>query len=145
MADGGGSEERLRIEALFAHDHFSQWLGVKILDVRPGYSKLELVVRPEMVNGFGIAHGGIVYSLADTALAFASNGSGETALSIENTICYSSTVKVGERVCAVGSRRSESKKLGVYDVEVFGENERLVALFRGTVYRPSQKGKSETP
>ena len=77
-------------------DAFSKWLGIKILDISKGYCQLQMQVRKELTNGFFIAHGGICYSLADSALAFAANSDGTQSLSIETSITYKKKVNNGD-------------------------------------------------
>src|SRR5678816_4709885 len=74
------------VDRMYNEDYFSQWLGIQRLEEEPGFCILQLEVRPEMTNGFGIAHGAITYALADSALAFASNSHGRKAVSIETSI-----------------------------------------------------------
>ena len=123
------------VAAMMAKDAFSQWLGVKILEVGPRRATISMRVREEMVNGFGVSHGGIVYSLADSALAFASNTHGRVTVSIENSITYPHPVQVGDELVAVAEEESASNRLGYYRVTVRREDGAIVALFRGTVYR----------
>src|SRR5437868_127900 len=98
------AEQRLAtavVNAMMARDAFSQWLGIRVQAVRPRQVTVSMTVRQDMVNGFGLAHGGIAYSLADTALAFASNTHGRVTVSIENSITYPSPVRVGDELTAV--------------------------------------------
>src|SRR5438105_4907306 len=93
------AEQRLAtavVSAMMARDAFSQWLGIRVQAVRPREATVSMTVREEMVNGFGLAHGGIVYSLADSALAFASNTHGRVTVSIENSITYPLPVRAGD-------------------------------------------------
>lgn len=122
------------VDAMMARDAFSQWLGISVVAVRPRKAVVSMVVRPEMVNGFGVAHGGIVYSLADTALAFAANTHGRVTVAIENAISYPRPVHVGDELVAEADEESASNRLGYYAVTVWRSDEK-VALFRGTVYR----------
>jgi acyl-CoA thioesterase len=126
--------ERL-VDAMMARDAFSQWLGIKVLAVRPRHAAVGMSVRAEMVNGFGVAHGGIVYSLADSALAFAANTHGRVTVAIENSIAYPKAVHVGDELVAVAEEESASSRLGYYRVTVRRGESEIVALFRGTVYR----------
>ena len=89
----------------------------------------------EMLNGFGIAHGGITYSLADSALAFASNGHGRMAVSVETSISHTKSLKEGDVILAVAEEKSVSDKIGVYYITIKKEDGETVALFKGTVYR----------
>jgi acyl-CoA thioesterase len=122
------------VERMFNADLFSQWLGITRVEEGPGYCTLEMTVRPEMVNGFGIAHGAITYALADSAFAFASNSMGRHAVSIETSINHIKAVHTGDRLRAVAEELSLSHKLGIYQVKVYRGDE-LVALFKGIVYR----------
>jgi acyl-CoA thioesterase len=123
------------VEAMMAKDAFSRWLGIKVQEIRPTSAIVTMRVREEMVNGFGASHGGIVYSLADTALAFASNTHGNMTVSIENSITYPHPVRVGDELVAVAEQESASTRLGYYRVAVRRQDGTIVALFRGTVYK----------
>lgn len=120
---------------MFAGDAFSQWLGIAVLSAAPGACELEMRVRPDMLNGFGILHGGVSYSLADSALAFASNSHGRQALSIETSISHVRAPRAGELLRAVAAELSLSARIGIYQVRVADEQDRTVALFKGTVFR----------
>lgn len=138
MTDASDPAQRLAervVEGMMAKDAFSQWLGIKVQEVRPSSATVSLVVREEMVNGFGVSHGGIVYSLADTALAFASNTHGAVTVSIENSITYPHPVRVGDELVAVCEEESASHRLAYYRVTVRRTDGTIVALFRGTVYK----------
>lgn len=123
------------VKTMYDGDAFSQWLGIKVLITEPGYCKLSMEVRDEMTNGFKIAHGGISYSLADSALAFASNGHGTHALSIETSISHLKPVKAGETIWAEAKEIKKTRSTGIYEVRVCIENEDLIAHFKGTVFR----------
>ena len=126
-------------EAMYNKDAFSQWLGIQALEIRPGYARLRIVVRPEMLNGFGIAHGGITFSLADSALAFASNSRGKQALSLDTSINHLVPVQNQTILVAEATEESLRNATGLYRVEVRNdETGDLVALFKGVVYRTSR-------
>lgn len=125
------------IDLMYNKDSFSQWLGIDRIDEGPGFCVLRMIVRKEMTNGFIIAHGGITYSLADSALAFASNSRGRHAVSIETSISHIAPVKAGDILLAKTQEISLSHKTGIYQVLVENQNEETVALFKGTVYRKS--------
>lgn len=120
---------------MMAADAFSRWLGIKILAVGPRQATVSMRVRDEMVNGFGVSHGGIVYSLADSALAFASNTHGRVTVSIENSITYPHPVMAGDELVAIAEEESASNRLGYFRVTVKRSDGTIVALFRGTVYK----------
>ena len=123
------------IDAMMNKDYFSQWLGIERLEEKDGFCKLRMTVRPEMCNGFEIAHGGISYSFADSALAFASNSHGRQAVSVETSISHIKPLKAGDVITATAEEKSRSNKIAIYDVRVEKENGELVALFKGTVFR----------
>jgi acyl-CoA thioesterase len=135
---GTSSEQQLAervVDAMMAADAFSRWLGIKILAVGPRQATVSMRVRDEMVNGFGVSHGGIVYSLADSALAFASNTHGRVTVSIENSITYPHPVMAGDELVAIAEEESASNRLGYFRVTVKRSDGTIVALFRGTVYK----------
>ena len=124
------------VDAMMEKDHFSQWLGIIRLEEREGYCRLQMVVRPEMCNGFEIAHGGITYSLADSALAFASNSKGKHALSIETSISHIRPLQAEDGIIATAREISDGNKISIYEVRIEKEEDgELVALFKGTVFR----------
>ena len=120
---------------MFKNDLFSQWLGISIINVGPGTCTLEMLVRPDMCNGFEIAHGGVIFSLADSALAFASNEHGPRALSINASISYTHKALPGHLLRAVVTEVSLTKHIGVYSIAVSTDAGKLIASFNGTVYR----------
>jgi acyl-CoA thioesterase len=122
------------IKKMYSNDAFSQWLGITIQDHGLGYCTLKMTIRPEMTNGFGIAHGGICFSFADSAFAFASNSHGQHAVSIETSISHTKAIKIGDTIEAEAILKSRSKKLGIYDVVVKNQHQEIVALFKGTVF-----------
>ena len=123
------------VDVMMEGDAFSRWLQVERLEEGPGHCTLRMMVREEMVNGFRIAHGGISYALADSALAFASNAHGIKAVSIETSISHLRPVQVGDILTAMATEDNLGKRTGVYRVEVMNQHGRLVALFKGTVFR----------
>ena len=123
------------VATMLAKDAFSKWLGLTLIDVRPRRATVRATVRPEMVNGFGVAHGGIAYSIADSALAFASNTHGKVTMSVESTITYPAPVHVGDVLTAIAKSEVEANRLGFYRVTVRNQKDEIVALMRGTVYK----------
>jgi acyl-CoA thioesterase len=126
------------IENMMQNDQFSQWLGIEIMESGLGWCKLKMTVRSEMINGFGVTHGGITYCLADSALAFSSNSHGKKAMSIETSISHTKRVNTDDVLIALSKELSLSNKLGVYEVIVSNQNNVVVALFKGTVFRSDQ-------
>jgi acyl-CoA thioesterase len=123
------------VAAMMAKDAFSRWLGITVLEVRPRFASVRMTVRDEMVNGFGVSHGGVAYSVADSALAFASNTHGRVTVSIENAITYPLAVRPGDVLTADAEEESASNRLAFYRVTVRRQDASIVALFRGTVYK----------
>lgn len=120
---------------MMERDAFSQWLGIEVLESAAGVSRLKMTVRAEMVNGFGVAHGGIAYSLADSALAFASNSYGRVSVAIENGMAYPEPVRVGDVLTAEAQEMGLGERIATYQVAVTNQNGKRVGVFRGTVYR----------
>ena len=120
-------------------DAFSQWLGINIIKVSEGFCKLEMRVRKEMTNGFNIAHGGISYSLADSALAFAANSDGIQSLSIETSISHTKKVLLGDTLIAETKEISKTNKSAVYTISITNQDNTEVAKFKGEVYRTKNK------
>jgi acyl-CoA thioesterase len=123
------------VAGMMAKDRFSQWLGITPMDIAPDTATTRLTVRPEMVNGFGVAHGGIAYSLADSALAFAANTHGKVTVAIDNGITYPAAVNIGDELTAVAEMESSTKRLAFFRVTVTNQNGETVAAFKGTVYK----------
>ncbi|MFN2428620.1 MAG: hotdog fold thioesterase [Cryomorphaceae bacterium] len=126
------------VEKMMKEDAFSKWLGIKQMVIEPGYAKLKLTVRPEMVNGFGIAHGGICYSLADSALAFASNGRGFVAVTSTTTISHFTAVQEEDVLVAETKELFLGEKSAHYQVAIRNQDDELVASFSGSVYRTAK-------
>ena len=120
-------------------DAFSQWLGIEIIESKEGYCQLKMTVRPEMCNGFGIIHGGVTFSLADSALAFASNAYGRLSVALECSISYPTPVNVGDTLFAEATEVNLSNKIGIYNIPVTNQNGMLVGAFKGTVYRTGKE------
>ena len=136
MSDGNEQAMAERVvNGMMARDAFSRWLGIEVVEIVPRRSVVRMTVRPEMVNGFGVAHGGIAYSVADSALAFAANTNGNVTVAIENGISYPRAIQAGDTITAVADEDSATNKLGFYRVTVRNQRDELVATFRGTVYR----------
>lgn len=126
------------IDEMYNKDAFSQWLGIERIHEDIGTSTIRMTIREEMCNGFGIAHGGITFSFADSAFAFASNSQGRKAMSVETSISHTTACQVGDVITAVAKEENLSHKLGIYTVTVKNQKEEIVALFKGTVYRTSK-------
>jgi acyl-CoA thioesterase len=126
------------VAKMMQHDLFSQWLGIKVDHIESGTCTLSLTVRKEMLNGFGIAHGGITYSIADSALAFASNSHGRQSVSVDTSINHIESLREGDQITAVAKEESLKNRFAFYSIEIRSQN-KLVALFKGTVYRTEKE------
>lgn len=126
------------VAQMMEHDAFSQWLGIDVVTVAPNAATVRMTVRPEMVNGFGVCHGGVTFSLADSALAFASNTHGRLTVSVENSIRYPAPVVPGDVLTATAVEEGASRRLAYFNVTVRKQGGDVVGLFRGTVYRTSR-------
>ncbi|NNK69350.1 MAG: hotdog fold thioesterase, partial [Flavobacteriaceae bacterium] len=113
------------VKNMYENDAFSQWLGISVDAISPGYCRLSMKVKDSMLNGFGLAHGGITYSLADSALAFASNSRGRHAVSVETSINHLEKLKSGDAVFAEATEVSLRNTIGLYRVEI-KSNSKLV-------------------
>jgi len=127
------------INNMLQNDAFSQWLGINVLESEPGYCKLSMKIRKDMTNGFGVCHGGVTFSLADSALAFASNSRGYVSLALENNINFTKKVSIGDTLFAETEELQNGRTIGVYKVHVTNQKDELVAEFRGTAFRSGQK------
>lgn len=123
---------------MLAQDAYSQWLGIEILECELGRCKVGMTVRKEMLNSMKKAHGGISYSLADTAFGFAANTHGKYAVSIETSINHIEALNEGDRLVAESVIEKVNTKLGFNVIEV-KRGEELVALFKGVVYRTQKE------
>lgn len=126
------------VDQMYENDAFSQWLGIERLEVFPGNCVLRMAIRPEMLNGFHISHGGIAYAFADSALAFASNSRGMQAVSVETSISHTAPLHAGDVITAIATEEHLGHKIAIYRVEVVNQHDHRIAIFKGTVYRTSK-------
>ena len=126
------------VDTMYNSDWFSQWLGIERIKVEEGHCILKMTIRKDMLNGFAIAHGGITFSLADSALAFASNSHGRKSVSIETSISHTESLKEGDVIMAEAEEINLSNKIGLYHITVSKQDGQKVAFFKGTVYRTSK-------
>jgi acyl-CoA thioesterase len=127
------------VNHLMAQDAFSQWLQLQIIEVQEGYSKISMVVRPEMVNGFGIAHGGITFAMADSAFAFACNNRNNLSVALDVSISFTKAVQMADTLTAEAKEIHNGKSTGVYLITVINQKNEPVALFKGTCFRTGKK------
>lgn len=123
------------VDHMLQQDAFSQWLGIELLEIREGYSRLRMTIRKEMVNGFGIAHGGIAFSLADSAFAFACNNRNNLSVALDTNISFTRAVQVGDTLTAEATEIHNGRSTGVYSIGIFNQRNEQVALFNGTCFR----------
>lgn len=127
-------DARRAVERMLRDDRFTRWLGASIVSLEPGTCTLEMTVREEMLNGFGMCHGGVIYSLADSALAFASNSRNKVAVSIDTSLSIPASATSGDTLRAVAHEIDRGEKIGHYSVSVTKADGGRVGLFKGTVY-----------
>lgn len=122
------------VSKMMEKDAFSQWMGIEIKEIKPGYCLLISDLKDDMLNGFQILHGGICYSLADSALAFASNAYGKKCVSIETSISHTRPVKINDQLTTECIELNRGKSYGIYQVMIKNQEKKTVALFKGTVH-----------
>lgn len=122
-------------DKLMEHDRFSKWLGIQLLDVKDGYSKLQMTLREEMLNGFGIAHGGVTFAFADSAFAFACNSDGKITVALDVSITFPAAGRAGDILTAEAKAVNRTRRTGLYLIEVKNQHNELVGLFKGTCYK----------
>jgi acyl-CoA thioesterase len=127
------------VASMMASDAFSQWLGIEVVEVAPRRSTCRMTVREEMVNGLGVTHGGIAFSLADSAFAFACNTHGMVTVSIENSVTYPAPIRSGDVLTAVAEEEASSGRLSYYRADVTNQRGEVVALFRGTAFKTQRE------
>jgi acyl-CoA thioesterase len=123
------------VEHIIQQDLFSQWLGIRIVEIREGYSKIKMTVRPEMMNGLGIVHGGIAFSLADSSFAFACNNRNQLSVALDTSINFIKPVHVGDELTAEATEMHNGKSTGLYHITITNQKDHVVALFKGTCFR----------
>jgi acyl-CoA thioesterase len=131
------NDQRARavVDHMMTHDRFSQWLGIEVLEVREGYSRIRMEVRTEMVNGFGIVHGGVPFSLADSAFAFACNNRNNLSVALDTSINFLKPTKVGDVLVAEAIEQHDGRSTGLYQITITNQHEQQVALFKGLCFR----------
>ncbi|HET9329365.1 MAG TPA: hydroxyphenylacetyl-CoA thioesterase PaaI [Steroidobacteraceae bacterium] len=135
--DGEGAQRRAEqaAAALYARDRASQALGMRIEAVRPGWARVVMRVRADMVNGHGVCHGGIVFSLGDSAFAFACNSHNDATVGAAASIDFLAAAREGDELTAEASETWRTKRNGIYEIVVSNQRGERIALFRGRSYR----------
>jgi acyl-CoA thioesterase len=123
------------VDTMLARDKFSDWLGLQVASVAPGYCKLNYSVREDMLNGFLSVHGGVLFSAADSALAFASATHGRVAVALDVSITFTKPAQAGDILTVEAKELHLGNKIAVYDIQTRNQRDELVAVFKGTVYR----------
>lgn len=119
---------------MLGQDAFSLWMGIEVISTKEGFCELSATVKKEMLNGFAILHGGISYSLSDSALAFASNSYGNKCVSIETSISHVRPAKIGDILTAKCTELHRGKTIGIYEVIITNQDQKKISLFKGTVH-----------
>lgn len=122
-------------DALMKQDGFSKWLDVQIDKVALGYCKLHYTIRPEMLNGFGTVHGGVLFSASDSALAFACNSHGTLSVALDVSISFTRPAFEGQVLTVEAQEVNLGKSTGLYDIKTWNAEGKLICVFKGTVYR----------
>ncbi len=118
-------------ESMYSRDRASQWLGLRIVDVREGYAQMTMEVKSHMANGHDFGHGGLTFALADSTFAFACNSYNINAVAAACSIEFLAPARVGDLLTATAQEQALSGRNGVYDVRVTNQRDEVVALFRG--------------
>lgn len=122
------------VQLMLENDAFSNWMNLEVLMIEEGSCVLEMKVKPEMMNGFNITHGGISYSLSDSALAFAANSRGSKCVSLETSISHLRPTKVNDILQAVAIEKYRGKTVGIYEVNIYNQDKKIISIFKGTVH-----------
>ncbi|MBS1646465.1 MAG: hydroxyphenylacetyl-CoA thioesterase PaaI [Bacteroidetes bacterium] len=123
------------LKKMLSLDKFSAWLGLEIDSVSDGYCKLHYTVKEDMLNGFGSIHGGVLFSAADSAFAFACNSDGVLSVALDVHISYTRPAQTGDVLTVEAQEIHKGNKTGLYDISTKNQNGELVCMFKGTSYR----------
>ena len=127
------------VKKMMTDDLFSQWLGIEVLVIKEGYSKIKMTVRTEMMNGLGIVHGGICFSLADSCFAFACNNRNNLSVALDTAINFLKPVHVGDELTAEANEMHNGRSTGLYHINITNQRDHVVAFFKGTCFRTNKK------
>ncbi len=127
------------VDHMMAHDLFSQWLGITLLEIKEGYSKIQMTVRKEMINGLGIVHGGIAFALADSAFAFACNNRNNLSVALDTSINFIKSIQIGDILTAETKEIHSGRSTGLYFITIVNQHNDQVAFFKGTCFRKDTK------
>ncbi len=125
---------RLVKDDMYARDHASKMLGIQVDEIAPGFARCSMTVREDMINGHDTCHGGFIFTLADSAFAFACNACNRTTVALQAQITFTAPGHLGDVLIATATEQNRTRRTGVYDVKVVTEDGRDIALFRGNSY-----------
>lgn len=137
--DMDNTAAHLQWETLKAGDRFGSWLGIRFIELRAGYSKLQMTIREEMVNPLGITHGGIIFSFADTAFGYACNTGNKRSVALDVSISFMKASRPGDILTAETQQMHDGKKTGLYLITVSNQHNEKIALFKGTCFNIEEK------
>ncbi len=126
------------LERMLSQDRFSRWLGIQVDEFRSGYCRLQFRITDQMLNGFDIVHGGVLFSASDSAFAFACNSHGRIAVALEATINFTAPAKSGDLLTVEASEVHLGNKISLYHIRTTNQNQDLICMFKGTAYRTSK-------
>jgi acyl-CoA thioesterase len=123
------------VEHMMQNDLFSQWLGISVIEINDGYSKIQMMVRPEMINGLGTVHGGIAFSFSDSAFAFACNNRNVLSVALDTAINFIKPIFVRDTLTAEAKEIHNGRSTGLYHITITNQYDNVVAIFKGTCFR----------
>jgi acyl-CoA thioesterase len=117
------------------NDLFSKWLGISVLEIKEGYSKIKMIIRPEMINGLGTVHGGVAFAFADSAFEFACNNRNILSVALDTSINFIKPIFVGDNLIAESKEIHNGRSTGLYHITISNQHDQVVAFFKGTCFR----------
>jgi acyl-CoA thioesterase len=120
---------------MYETDRAAQSLGIRLEEIRPGYARTSMTVAKTMLNSQGTCHGGLLFTLADSAFGYACNAQNKATVALACSISFASAARAGEGLTAVAQEHLRNARTGIYDITVSAADGRIVALFRGTSYQ----------
>ena len=118
-------------QVMFKRDHAAHALGIELIEIRPGYARMSMKVRPDMVNGHDICHGGLIFALADTAFAYACNSGNKSTVAQSCVVTFLSAARTGDVLTATATERNRTQRTGLTDIDVTDQSGKLIAVVRG--------------
>lgn len=123
------------VDRMMSKDAFSRWMGVEVLEVMEGYSRIRMTVRQEMTNGFGIVHGGILFGLADSVFAFACNSRNNLSLAMDNSMNFLKPSLPGDVLTAEAKELHNGRSTGLYYITITNQDNKIIGVFKGNCFR----------